>query len=406
MTDLIFLHIKAGKGGDGRVSFRREKYMPKGGPDGGDGGNGGSIYIRGVAGETTLRWYAGKKHFIADAGAYGGGSNCAGKSADDIVLEVPLGTVIWQLSENNIGHRRRLMNGGFEALKKDQIERETYVLEKEGQAPPERTPDDVFEPEALATYQAERFDPERSGVVKLVEITEHGQEFLLAQGGLGGRGNDAYKSSVNQAPLQAQYGTFGEERLIALELRLLADVGLVGFPNAGKSTLLSVLTKARPKVGSYPFTTLEPNLGIMHDDVSGKELVLADIPGLIEGASEGKGLGFEFLRHVKNSSALLYLLSLEEATVFDETLSNEEKAQLLFEQYQTLYKEIEAFDPQLAKKRSLLSISKIDIYSTELIDSIRSYFKRKSHSLMFFSSATGVGMSELKQAVVSMVDKQ
>lgn len=405
MTDLVFLHLKAGHGGNGKVSFRREKYIPKGGPDGGDGGIGGNIYVRGLAGETTLRSYAGKKNFTANSGAPGGGRNCFGGDGEDLYLDVPLGTVIWQLSENNIAHRRRLMTGGHAPLKKEQVEREIYVLEKDGITPPVREPDALFDPEALEKYQHERFNPEVDGLVKLVEITENGQEYLIVQGGFGGRGNDAFKSSSNQAPLQAQYGTFAEERLVAFELRLLADVGLVGLPNAGKSTLLSILTKARPKIGSYPFTTLEPHLGIMHDDSSGREVVLADIPGLIEGASEGKGLGFEFLRHVKNSSALLYLLTLEESQVFDDSTSNEEKAELLFEQYQTLYKEIEAFDPKLVEKRSVLSISKIDIYSNELIESIGSYFKHKSHNVMFFSSVTSHGMNELKQALVSLTTK-
>ena len=403
MTDLVFLHLTAGHGGNGKVSFRREKYIPKGGPDGGDGGRGGSIIIRGVAGETTLRSYAGKKSFTAQVGEPGGGRNCFGGNGEDMYLEVPLGTVIWQLSENNIAHRRRLITGGFAPLKKDQVENELYILEKDGPLPPPRVPDSLFETEALANYRTERFEPERQNLVKLVEITEDGQEFLIVQGGFGGKGNDAFKNSINRAPLQAQYGTFGEERMIALELRLLADVGLVGLPNAGKSTLLSIMTKARPKIASYPFTTLEPHLGIMHDTASDREVVVADIPGLIEGASEGKGLGFEFLRHVQNCAALLYLLTLEESVVFDEAISNEEKAELLFEQYQTLVAEISAFDPKLPEKRSVLSISKTDIYTSELIDVIRSYFNQKSHNVMFFSSVTGDGMDELKQAVVELV---
>ncbi len=405
MTDLVFLHLKAGNGGDGKVSFRREKYIPKGGPDGGDGGRGGSIIIRGAAGETTLRSYAGKKSFAAAPGQRGGGRNCSGGDGEDLYLEVPIGTVIWQLSENNIAHRRRLFNGGAAPLKKDQVEMEVYVLEKDGITPPAREPDALFAPDALEKYAQERFNPEVEGLTKLFEFTEDGQEFLVVQGGFGGRGNDAFKSSINRAPLQAQYGTFAEERLVAFELRLLADIGLVGLPNAGKSTLLSILTKARPKIASYPFTTLEPHLGILHDEASGREVVLADIPGLIEGASEGKGLGFEFLRHVKNSSALLYVLTLEENQVFNEALSNEEKAAVLWNQYQTLYSEIAAFDPKLAEKRSILSISKIDIYSTELIDAIRSYFLQKSHNVMLFSSVTGQGMPQLIQALVAMVIK-
>ncbi len=402
MTDLVFLHLRGGDGGDGKVSFRREKYIPKGGPDGGDGGDGGSVIIRGLAGESTLKSYAGKTSFHAQPGARGMGRNCYGGQGSDIVLEVPIGTIIWQLSENQIAHRRRLVNAATEPLKKDQVSREMYVLEKDGQPIPEREPDSVFEAGVLEQFQSEAFRPESSSAIKLFEVTEAGQEFLICQGGFGGRGNDAYKSSTNQAPLQAQYGSFAEERIVAFELRLLADVGLVGLPNAGKSTLLSVVTKARPKIASYPFTTLEPHLGIMHDAVTGKEVVLADIPGLIAGASEGKGLGHDFLRHIQNCRALLFVLTLEETEVFDESKTSEEKAHALYEQYLVLEKELASFSPELLKKRSILSVSKIDIYSNEQIDAIRSYFKQKTHSLMFFSSVNGVGMEELKRAITEL----
>lgn len=403
MTDLVFLRLLAGHGGDGKVSFRREKYIPKGGPDGGDGGYGGNIIIRGISGASTLKDYAGKKTFVAQAGERGMGRNCSGKQGEDLVLEVPLGTIIWQLSENQIAHRRRLFNGGHEPLKKDQVDREVYALEKDGQPIPQREPDAVFEPDAIEKAASGPFHPEQSNAIKLVEITEPGQEFMVCQGGFGGKGNDAFKNSTNQAPLQAQYGTFGEERLVAFELRLLADVGLVGFPNAGKSTLLSVVTKARPKIASYPFTTLEPNLGIMHDPASGKEVVLADIPGLIEGASEGKGLGFEFLRHVKNTSALQFVLSLDEPVIFDETISNEQKAIQLFEQYEVLKNELASFDAELPRKRSIVSVSKIDIYTTELIDAIGSHFKQKKHNVIFFSAVSGAGMDELKRELVQLL---
>lgn len=400
MTDLVFLKLRAGKGGNGRISFRREKYIPKGGPDGGDGGDGGNIYIRGTKGETTLKWYAGKTGFEAKSGELGGGRNSFGAKAEDIVLEVPVGTVIWQLTENQVAHQRRLLTGCAAPLKRDQTDRPIFVIEKEGLPTPYREPDAVFDPEVLDMVMEQRFEPEKSNYVKLVEITEDGQEFLICQGGFGGRGNDAYKNSTNRAPLQAQYGSFGEERFIALELRLLADVGLVGFPNAGKSTLLSVVTKARPKVAAYPFTTLEPHLGILQEPSSGVELVLADIPGLIEGASEGKGLGFEFLRHVRNSNALLFILSLEESIVFDSSITSTEKAEILWKQFEVLSRELSAYDATLLKKRHLLSVSKIDVYSKELIDAIRSYFISKNTNVMFFSAVTGHGLHELQQALV------
>lgn len=405
MTDLVFLQLIAGKGGDGRVSFRREKYIPFGGPDGGDGGDGGNIIIKATDSENTLRWYAGKTQFVAGSGEMGGKRNCFGKKGTDVVLEVPIGTIIWQLTENQIAHQRRLVTGCKALLKKDQVQKPLYSVEKDGAPVPEREPDSVFNPEVWDEVQEmDHFAPEELKAIKLFEFTELGQELVVVQGGFGGKGNDAFKSAAEQAPLRAQYGTFAEERYIALELRLLADVGLVGLPNAGKSTLLSILTKARPKIASYPFTTLEPNLGILHDPASQKEVVLADIPGLIEGASEGKGLGYEFLRHVKNCKALVFVLTLEESQIFDTDLSVEEKASLLWRQYETLKHELETFDPTLLEKRQLLSLSKIDIYNVESLDVIRSLFKQKSSNLIAFSAVTGQGMDELRRAVVELIE--
>lgn len=402
MTDLVFLQLKAGDGGHGRVSFLREKYILRGGPDGGDGGDGGSIIFRGTTSETTLKWYAGKTKFDAQPGVLGGRRNCFGGKGDNLVLEVPVGTVVWQLTENQAAHQRRLMTENRRLLKRDEVDRPQYQLEKEGPVP-FREPDAVFDQEIWDNLKTiENFNAEEQGAIKLAEITEDGQEFVVCQGGFGGHGNDTYKSASERTPLRAQYGTPGEERIIALELRLLADVGLVGLPNAGKSTLLSVLTKARPKIASYPFTTLEPHLGILHDPTSGREVVLADIPGLIEGASVGKGLGYGFLRHVKNSTTLVFVLTLEETQIFDENLTNKEKAALLFKQYEVLKKELIDFDPTMMEKKQLISLSKTDIYEPELLAEVVKFFKKKKLDILSFSAVTGEGMKELQKSVVEL----
>lgn len=403
MTDLVFLQLAAGDGGNGRVSFRREKYVVKGGPDGGDGGDGGNIIIRATDQESTLQLYAGERSFSAENGQAGGRKKKIGHKGESLELLVPVGTVIWQLTENEIAHRRRMMNQLEAPLKTSEVKNEQYVLEAEGAAVPARERDEVYDDEALsAALEADRFSPDATRAIELMTFTHPGQELLICQGGFGGNGNDHYKSASEQAPLRAEYGTFGEVRHVAFELRLLADIGLVGFPNAGKSTLLSVLTQARPKVGAYPFTTLEPHLGIMHDPASGVERVIADIPGLIEGAGSGKGLGFEFLRHVRNCSVLLFLLSLDEMVLFDDTLSAQEKAERLFAQYETLHKELVEYDPEMAKKRQLVSVSKIDIYSADVLDAVRAIAKEKSMDLIEFSSATQQGMDELKQTLAAV----
>lgn len=399
MTDLVFLHLLAGNGGHGRVSFRREKFIAKGGPDGGDGGDGGSIIVRGNKAINTLREFAGRTFYKADNGAPGTKKQMSGAKAENIVLEVPLGTTIWQITENIAAHHRRLYVGGVEqTLRKDKINQEKYELLKEGQFLPERPTDDLLEPERVEEVKAQKkFDPEKIQLTKLVDILEDGQEVVVAQGGIGGRGNEHFKSSSMTTPLIAEYGTFGEQRMVAFELKLLADVGLVGLPNAGKSTLLSRLTSARPKVAAYPFTTLEPHLGIYHSPKTGQELVIADVPGLIEGASEGKGLGFQFLRHILNCKVLLYVLSLDESVIHDETLSDKEKAEQLWQQYQLLHKELVDFNPELDTKRSHSLLNKIDIYSEELLQEIQKKFKKQKMEVLSLSAVTGEGVDKLNE---------
>lgn len=286
--DYVKFCSRSGAGGAGSVHFRREKHVPKGGPDGGDGGRGGNIILRGNAQLWTLLHLKYKKHVIAEGGKGGEGGRRTGSDGPDVVLDVPLGT-----------------------LAKDAETGETRC-----------------------------------------EITEDGQQIILTSGGRGGLGNDHFKSATNQAPYYAQPGEPGIEEWIILELRLLADVGLVGFPNAGKSTLLSSISAAKPEIGDYPFTTLVPNLGVVgyRDD---KSFVMADIPGIIEGAAEGKGLGLRFLRHIERNSILLFLIPAD--------------AKDIREEYDILLNELQKYNPELLDKKRLLAISKADMLDEELM---------------------------------------
>ncbi len=463
MIDLVKLNLLAGDGGDGRVSLHREKYRPKGGPDGGAGGNGGHIILQGDPNINTLKHYAGVKDFTAENGRPGGKNNKHGQQGTDVVLKVPLGTVVWLAAENDASGKRRkkyevpsvefdLEEGADEEQEvdedqaagedqlaaedsqesdqlnpfrlhinrnRDEVEFEKYFLQEEGQRPPAKEQDqvlpvdpareavpakdfskDIFpdEPNQQARDQDKALESSQTAI-KLVEIRHKDQQVVLCQGGFGGRGNSSFKSSTNRTPLEAEYGTPGEKKTIILELRLLADVGLVGFPNAGKSTLLSRLTEAHPKIGNYPFTTLEPQLGVMTSDDGQKELIVADIPGLIEGASQGKGLGDKFLRHIQNCQALLYVLFLKEGDVFNEELSLEDKAELVWEQYQQLKEELEDHHPELLDKDSLVSLNKIDLYSDDLLLAIEDFFAKRHEEVVFFSGITGDGLSQLKQAL-------
>lgn len=397
MTDLVFLHLLAGNGGHGRVSFRREKYVAKGGPDGGDGGSGGNIIIRGNKTINTLREYAGRIQYAADHGAAGAKKKMTGAKGEDIILDVPIGTTIWQVSENMVAHKRRIKLGGVEELlKRDQIGKERYELFKEGEFIPERESDDLLDQDKInEVKRVKKFDPEVLELIKLAEVTEHDQRVVVAQGGVGGRGNDTFKSPSLTTPLLAEYGSFGEQRLVALELKLLADVGLVGFPNAGKSTLISRLTSSRPKVASYPFTTLEPHLGIYRNPQTQQELVIADIPGLIEGASQGKGLGFQFLRHIENCSVLLYVLALDDLVVQDDTVTAQQKAEYLWSNYQTLQKELKDYKQTAFEKPAYIVVNKIDLFAEGQLAEIEKYFQEKKTPVLFISAATGEGLDAL-----------
>ena len=314
--DYVKFCSRSGAGGAGSVHFRREKHVPKGGPDGGDGGRGGHIILQGNAQLWTLLHLKYKKHVIAEEGKGGEGGRRKGRDGKDVVLEVPLGTVAKDAETGEV-----------------------------------------------------RF-----------EITEDGQEVILTPGGRGGLGNDHFKTSTNQAPHFAQPGELGIEEWIILELKLLADVGLVGFPNAGKSTLLSSISAAKPEIGDYPFTTLVPNLGVIsyRDE---KSFVMADIPGIIEGASEGKGIGLRFLRHIERNSILLFMIPAD--------------ADSIVEQYKILLEELQKYNPELLDKKRLLAISKSDMLDEELMEQMKKDIPKDLPSV-FISSVSGYNLDRLK----------
>jgi GTP-binding protein len=319
--DYVKFCSRSGAGGNGSVHFRREKHVPKGGPDGGDGGRGGHIILRGNAQLWTLLHLKYKKHVIAERGNNGEGGRRKGADGKDVILEVPIGTVA-----------REAETGNFRC-----------------------------------------------------EITEDGQEFVLTPGGRGGQGNDHFKTSTNQAPHYAQPGGEGIEEWIILELKLLADVGLVGFPNAGKSTLLASVSAAKPEIADYAFTTLIPNLGVV-DYRDGKSFVMADIPGIIEGAAEGKGLGLRFLRHIERNSILLFIVPAD--------------ADHIGEQYAILLDEIKRYNPELLDKKRILAISKADLLDEELMEALKPEIPENVPHL-YFSSVTGFQLSRLKDLIWS-----
>lgn len=314
-ADYAKVYVTAGSGGAGSVHFRREKYVPKGGPDGGDGGDGGDVIIKGDEQLNTLLDLRYRKYVKAEHGQNGGPSKKKGQDGEDEILEVPLGSVI------------------FDAENKE----------------------------------------------RLGEITEHEQEIVIAKGGKGGLGNWHFRSATNQTPRHAQDGEEGEERTIEIELKLLADVGLVGFPNAGKSTLLSAMSGAKPKIAAYPFTTLEPNLGVitMPDY---RTFVMADIPGIIEEAHEGKGLGIQFLRHIERNNLLLFMVSVEED---------------IEKEYNILLNELESYRADLLHKPRILAITKMDLKENyELEQDVKIDIPTVA-----ISAATGYNMDTLKETI-------
>ena len=317
-VDYVKIHCQSGKGGAGSAHLHRAKYIPKGGPDGGDGGRGGHVILKGNKQLWTLLHLKFTKHVKAGNGEKGGPSLSSGASGEDKIIEVPLGTVVRMEETEEI----------------------------------------------------------------LFEITEHDESRILLQGGRGGLGNDHFKSATNQTPRYAQPGEPAQEAWVVLELKLLADVGLVGFPNAGKSTLLSVVSAAKPEIADYPFTTLTPNLGIVSYR-DGTSFVMADIPGIIEGAHEGRGLGLRFLKHIERNSLLLFLVPADSKDIKQE--------------YQILLNELKSYNPELLDKPKLLAISKSDMLDEELKSEIRRDLPAIPH--IFMSSITGEGLMKLKDMI-------
>ncbi|HET7342686.1 MAG TPA: GTPase ObgE [Methylomirabilota bacterium] len=332
-VDEIEIFVKGGDGGAGCVSFRREKFVPRGGPDGGDGGAGGSVYLEADPALTTLLDFHYKRHYHADRGMHGEGSNRHGAGGDDLVLRVPLGTVV--------------------------TDRDTGEL--------------------------------------IGDLAAPGQRLLAIRGSRGGRGNARFASSTNQAPRRADLGRPGPERWLHLELKLLADVGVIGFPNAGKSTLVSRLSAAKPKIADYPITTLQPTLGIVRAD-GDRAFVIADLPGLIPGASEGKGLGHQFLRHTERTRLLLHVLDLDPASGRDP-----------LEDLGVIDAELAAYSPELAARPQLVVANKTDLVdgspeAAAALERVRRQCAAAGRPLHAISAATGRGLPELVRAVAARLD--
>lgn len=335
-VDEAKIWVKGGDGGNGCMAFRREKYVPRGGPSGGDGGNGGDIYLEANPHDNTLLRYRFNREFRADRGRHGEGSNCHGKSGVDTVLSVPVGTVV--------------------------------------------------------------FD-EDSGE-QIFDFTEPGQRFRAARGGHGGRGNQHFAKPWHQAPREHEDGQPGEERRLRLELKLLADVGLVGFPNAGKSTLISVISAARPKIAAYPFTTLEPHLGVVSADPdvpqgSGRTFVVADVPGLIEGAHEGVGLGVRFLKHIERTRLVAHLVDTSDASENDP-----------INEFEIIERELRAFSEEVAEKPVIVVATKLDATTDRAkLEKLEAYAKKRALPFFAISSATGEGVQKLVRGMADALDR-
>lgn len=325
-VDYVKIYCRSGKGGRGSRHFRREKYIPKGGPDGGDGGRGGHIYIRANRNYWTLLHLRYDRHILATNGTPGGANKCTGADGEDKWIEVPVGSVIYN------------------------AETGAYIA----------------------------------------DLREDGQEICLLSGGKGGKGNTFFKSATNQAPRYAQPGEPSQELTIIIQLKMLADVGLVGLPNVGKSTLISVLTTAKPKIANYPFTTLEPSLGIVpyRDN---KSFVMADIPGIIEGAAEGKGLGLEFLRHIERNALLLFMIPAD--------------TEHIGEEYQTLLNELIKYNPSLANKHRVLAITKSDLIDEELQEMLKGELP-KDIPTIFISAVAHKNLDKLKDILWTELSKE
>lgn len=326
--DYALIEVNSGKGGDGAVTFRREKYVPKGGPSGGDGGDGGNVILKANTNLHTLLDFRYKKKYIADNGDKGGNSLKDGKNGSDVIIGVPVGTVVKDAETEKI----------------------------------------------------------------IFDLDENAKDVILAKGGKGGKGNSKFATPTNQTPRFAEEGKQGEYKKVILELKLIADVGLVGFPNSGKSTLISKISAAKPKIADYPFTTLEPNLGIVkYKDF--QSFTVADIPGIIEGASQGKGLGHQFLRHIERTRIILFLIEIT-----SENMKND---------FEVLLNELRSYSPKLIQKKMLVSLSKADLIDPQKVSEAKRYkFKGIKDKPIIFSSISGIGLSEMLDTLWDNLERE
>ena len=328
--DYVKINIKAGDGGDGCISFRREKYVANGGPNGGDGGKGGNVYLKVDAGTNTLLDFRYNRKFAAENGKEGEGSNRTGKSGEDVYIKVPLGTIV-------------------KDIEKDKV---------------------------------------------IADLSDENAVFLIARGGKGGRGNQHFATPTRQAPRFAEQGNKGEEIQVSLELKMLADVGLIGYPNVGKSTLISRVSKARPKIANYHFTTLEPSLGVVKPK-TGKSFVMADIPGIIEGASEGVGLGIRFLRHIERTRLLLHVIDVSGT-----------EGRNPVEDYKVINEELKKYSDKLSERKQIVVGSKIDVIQDETLrEELKQFCKENSIEYFEISAVTGEGIEDLMVYVSNELDK-
>ena len=332
-VDEAKIRVKAGDGGNGCVAFRREKFVPRGGPSGGDGGRGGDVIMESSERHNTLVHFRFNPEYKAERGRHGEGSNCTGREGETVVLKVPVGTIVYDELSGELVH----------------------------------------------------------------DFTGPDEHVIIARGGRGGRGNARFATSTHQAPRGCEQGFPGEERVLRLELKLLADVGLVGYPNAGKSTLISRISAARPKIADYPFTTLQPNLGVVvvgepADEIS---FVVADIPGLIEGASEGAGLGTQFLRHIERTRLLVHLVDVSDASGRPDPVAD----------YEVITRELTTFGAGLDSKPTVVVASKIDVGNPDKLAKLKRYCKRKKLGLFPISAVTGEGVDALKQEMAKRVEQ-
>lgn len=364
-VDQAIITVRSGHGGRGSVSFRREKFVPRGGPDGGDGGQGGDVIFRAAERLLTLYDFRVRRVYEAQNGQPGSGAQRNGKAGQDLIVELPVGTLIFELDE-------------------PEVEQDAEDVAYDAQTPIEALPIQEEDPE----QDAERARTDNWPKGRLIaDLDQDGVEVVMAKGGRGGKGNTHFKSSTMRAPRFAQPGGPLEEKRLRLELKILADAGVIGLPNAGKSTFISAISAARPKIAAYPFTTLTPNLGALENDEGGR-MIVADIPGLIQGAHLGLGLGHRFLRHVERTRFLVHLLSAEDLS-FDDPWAG----------FELVNEELRAFDPELALKPQIEVVNKIDLLPQDALRALRERALAEGRKVRFVSAMRGDGVEELVAAM-------